>query len=589
MRRVVVVLCLLLLHGPAHADEVVLHSGGKLSCEVLEVTDTIVRIRLPRGVMEIPRAKVLEIRRESKRAYLEREASRSQRTGSERGAVELYERAFREAQDDESIQAKYEAALEVYATSLVREFRFREAERAIRTLVRIHPNHPSAKRLADAMAREITRTGVLLDRAERSLKSGNVEVALRELEAWRQRRPVDDPHARKTMASAYLLAGRHAASQTRLRAALDHYRAAVAFGAHGEAQQALYLLRPIAVLEAMREGDLEHARRELRGIATTYPHPATPVYLEAVLSHVSGNVEHAVQRYADAARLAEKTGPKRAGVSYKLAQQYASATLRAAIARPPSEGVSRWRELFLGSLVRYDEGRHFTVYAPSADVAAKLSKSSDAAYDRIANELLGRLPKTGKAELVIHPSRRAYVAADPSPPGTPLKDASVSREQTAGVCYDTLDENGERLVRVETFAHSDWEESTIPHELVHVVQRRGLPAFRRGKWLDEGLAMLYESTASQTNRLALWRRLAKGRMPLPEFLALRSIPAERVSMFYSQAHAFTVFLRSLGDGAQWTRFLSEFGNSEFEVAVRRVYQVESVAVLERLWLSKAGR
>lgn len=530
MRRVFVVLCVLLLHGPTHADEVILHSGGKLSCEVLEVTDSIVRIRLPRGVMEIPRAKVLEIVRESKRAYLEREASRSQRTGSERGAVELYERAFREAPDDEAIRAKYAAALEVYAGSLVRQFRFREAQRTLRALVRIHPNHPAAKRLTEVMAREIARTGVLLDRAERSLKSGNVEVAIRELEAWRQRRPLDDSVARKTMAAAYLLAGRHAASQTRLRAALDYYRAAVAFGARGEAQQALYLLRPIAVLEAMREGDLERARRELRGIATTYPHPATPVYLDAVLSHVSGKVEHAVKRYAEAARLAEKTGPKQTGVSYKLAQQYASATLRAAIARPPSEGVSRWRELFLGSLVRYDEGRHFTVYAPSADVAAKVSATADAAYERMANDLLGRIPESGKAELVIHPSRRAYVAADPSPPGTRLKDASVAREQTAGVCYDTLNENGKRLVRVETFAHSNWVESTIPHELVHVVQRRGLPAFRRGKWLDEGLAMLYESSASQSNRLALWRRLAAGRIPLPEFLTLRSIPAERVSM-----------------------------------------------------------
>ena len=71
-----VALLVWLLGTAVRADEVVLTSGGKLSCEVLEVTDEMVTVRLARGVMEIPRAKVAEIRRESKKRYLEREARR---------------------------------------------------------------------------------------------------------------------------------------------------------------------------------------------------------------------------------------------------------------------------------------------------------------------------------------------------------------------------------------------------------------------------------------------------------------------------------------------------------------------------------
>ena len=439
----IAILACVLGTGAVRADEVVLRSGGKLSCEVIEVTDELVTVRLARGIMEIPRAKVKEIRRESKQRYLEREARRSTRSGSTATALELSERAWREARGDESVRRRLVDALEAHARALVKQFRYRDAEFTLRKLKRHAPGHRAVAELTRAMEQGNARARELLDGAQAALQNGRLEEAIRILEAWRLRRPPDDAEARATMARAYLLAGRNAASETRLRAALDHYRAASAFGSSSDARRPLYLLTPIAVLESIREGDLAGARRELRGIATTYPHPATPVFLRAVLSHVSGDVTGAVRGYTEAARLAERKVARPSGVSYDLAKRYASATLRAAIARPPSEGVSRWREVFLGSLSRYDSGKYFVVYAPTPAAAEETARAADAVYARIARDLLGRIPTAPRAEIVLHPTRQAYVAADPAPPGSPIRDAAVPREKTAGLCYDTLDEKGQ--------------------------------------------------------------------------------------------------------------------------------------------------
>ena len=185
----------------------------------------------------------------------------------------------------------------------------------------------------------------------------------------------------------------------------------------------------------------------------------------------------------------------------------------------------------------------------------------------------------------MHPTRAAYLAADPTPPGSPLAGVTVPRSKTGGVCYRTLDERGRPLVRIETYASEHLETDTLPHEMVHVVQNRGFKAFRRGHWLDEGLAMLYESKQGRANRVALWRQLSRNPIPLPELLLLKSTPPDRVLTFYSEAYVFTRFLRSLGDDDDWRRFLDAFGGLSFEAAVREVYEVEDVAALERLWLA----
>jgi len=577
----------LLLLVPARADEIVLTNGRRLSCEIVEETATAVRVRLPHGRMTIPRSKIRVIEREGRGRWLEREARASLRRGSTRSAVELYARALADRPDDARLLARYARTLEKHARVLAEAYRFAEARRIVEEWRRVDPaqggDGGAAAALLESIGREERRAASLLARADELARDGRYRRALTYYDQWRLRRPVDDPKARARMAAAHLGAGAAAVEANHLRLALDHFRAARAFGEHARSAEPLFLLAPVAVLEALREGDVEAARRHLDRIATTYPHPAVPAYLKAVLAHVTGRVGEAVEAYAAAARIAEAGGGDR-GISYDLARAYATATLRAAIARPPQEGVRKWRELFLASLVR-DEGRHFVVYAPTAKTAAQVAETADRVYAELCRELLGAVPDAPLAEIVAHPSRQAYLAADPDPPGTDLAHVTIDRAKTSGVAYDTLDEEGAPLVRVELIAGGPgWLESTLPHELVHVVQRRGLRAFRRGKWLDEGLAMLHEGDESRANRLGMWRTMASAAIPLPEFLALRSIPPDKVGLFYQQAHAFTTFLRGLGDATEWRTFLDRFGaDGDLASAAKAAWKVESAEALERAW------
>ena len=71
-------------------------------------------------------------------------------------------------------------------------------------------------------------------------------------------------------------------------------------------------------------------------------------------------------------------------------------------------------------------------------------------------------------------------------------------------------------------------------------------------------------------------------------LALPSVPPDRGPLFYQQSHAFTAFLRGLGDERAWAVFLDTFARGDLETAVRQAYEIESLAVLERRWLEHEG-
>ncbi|MDH3592061.1 MAG: hypothetical protein OER88_09290, partial [Planctomycetota bacterium] len=566
--------------------EVILKTGGSLSCEVIEETDTTVKIRLPHGVMVIPRSKIASIVREKRHKWLMREARNSEHSGSTAEAVEMFERALADAPRDESVKRELVNALAKHAQALVDQYRFREARNVLRRLGKLARRHEVLETLPPRIERAVARNEQLYDEARKAAQGGDYRRALARLEEWRVHRPLEDPMAQDALAACHTGAAYKATDQGHLRQALDHFRAAQVYGARAGVDRALYLLQPIAVLEALKEGDTAAARRLLDGIETTYPYASVPVFLRAVLSHVTGEVKLAVDGYAVAARKAADEASGRGGVDYKTVRRYATATMRAAIARPPAEGVAKWRQIFLSPLVRFESGRYFVVYAPTDKEAQRVAEAADDVYVRIAKDLMGRVPPGARAEIVIHPSRQAYIAADPTPPGAPLLNVTIDRSKTGGLCYDTLDEKGQRIIRVESYAADDLLANTLPHELVHVVQRRGLDVFRRAHWLDEGLAMLYESKAGRANRQRLWRTLKKGRIPLPELLGLRSTPPDKVSIFYTEAHSLAAFLKGLGTESDWRRFLQTLSTSDFKVALKRAYEIESVEVLERRWLAQ---
>ncbi|MGQ0612143.1 MAG: hypothetical protein ACT4PV_00115 [Planctomycetaceae bacterium] len=578
----------LLPRGRAEGDEIHLVGGARLSGEVVSEDDATVTLRMERGQIVVPRARILRIVREEAREYRAREAQESLKAGRPAAAVRLLERALREEPGDASTRSALLHALRAVAAKAAAEPGDAEARAAVRRILELEPRDAEALATAARLERFDGEAREFLVAAEAALAAGRVPEAFAKLEAWRLRRPAGDPEASAAMARAHLLAGARAARDGALRAALDHFRSAQAHGAREEAAEMLLLLRPVAVLEALAEEDLEVARRLLDGMGAAYPDAAVPAFLEAVILHVAGNVEEAVEAYAEAERLAETSGPVDRGIGYESVRLLATGALRSALSRAPKEGAATWAATFLAPLHRDDSAEHFVVYAPTGSLARDAGRAADEAYAKAARELLGGVPGGGKAELVVHGDRRAYLAADPAPEGSPLHGVVLGREMSAGLTHGARDASGVAVVRIEAYSgQPGLLEDVVPHEAVHVVQRRGLPCFRRGHWLDEGLATLAES---ETSRTARRRRFAAASAPIPlrELLAATSTPPDRAELFYDEAHSFTEFLGELEGAEAFRLFLARFAVRSFEEAAQEAFGVESVDELERRWRRRIG-
>ncbi len=150
LRPLLVVACLLC--AVTRADEVVLVSGGRLSCEVLEETESGVTVRLPNGKMTIPRSRIASIRRESSGEYLLREARRSLKQGMYESAVELFAKALELDPDDEETLKGYADALLDRARELLEQYRLDEADALLRRLEALSGTNTAA--LRERMLRE---------------------------------------------------------------------------------------------------------------------------------------------------------------------------------------------------------------------------------------------------------------------------------------------------------------------------------------------------------------------------------------------------------------------------------------------------
>lgn len=570
------------------ADELHLEGGARLSGVIVLEDDTTVTLRMERGTMVVPRTRILRIVREDERVYRAREAEENLKAGRPAAAVRLLERALREAPEDAPTRGALLRALRAVAGKAAAEPGDAEARAALRRILELEPLDADALAMAARLARFDGEAREFLAAAEAALAAGRIPEAFDRLEAWRLRRPAGDPEAAAAMARAHLVAGNLAAEEGALRAALDHFRSAHAHGAREEAAEMLFLLRPVAVLEALAEEDLEGARRLLDSMSGAYPDPAVPAFLSAVVLHLAGEVEEAVEGYAEAERLAERSGPAKRGIAYASVRLLATGALRSALSRAPKEGAASWAETFLAPLHRDDSSEYFVVYAPTASLARDAGRAADEAYAKSARELLGGVPGGTKAELVVHADRRAYLAADPAPEGSPLHGVVLGREKSAGLTHAARDATGALIVRIEAFAgQQGLLEDVVPHEVVHVVQRRGLPCFRKGHWLDEGLATLAESDAS---RAARRRRFAAVGSPIPlrELLAATSTPPDRGELFYDQAHSLTEFLGELEGVEGFRLFLARFAARTFEEAASEAFGVESVDELERSWRRRVG-
>lgn len=573
---------------PASADELHLRGGGMLRGEIESESERGIVLVMPAGMMVVPRSRVARIVREKRNDYLMREARSRLRSGSTARAVELYERALRLDPQNDPTRAALGEALAEHARAQLAHFRIDAARTAVERLREVQPGSELLRDLVAALARESGRSGDLKQQADALFARGEFAQGLQALDAWRLRQPPRDRAAERALGRAHELAGAAAMRTGRLRAALDHFRTARSFGARRLSGSGLDMLRPIAVLEALKEGRGAEARGIIRSLAIGYPQPGVARFLEALADQLDGDMSAAIAGYAEAKRLVtlRQGGSSAEGVPYATVRLHAAATLRSAITSPPREGARDWHATFISPLARARSGI-FSVYAPTRELAQRVADVADAVYTEASRELLGRIPSSVRAQIVIHAGRETYIGADPNPKGTPLASVTALRDSSNGMTYRTLDERGKAIVRIESYdGQAILFETVVPHEVIHVVQQFGLKAFGRAHWLDEGLAMLWEKESSRARRLA-WLRKSDDLFALKELSSLRSTPPERAFVFYNQAYALTAYLRGLGGAREWTAFLDRFATHGLERAARQTWGVDSLDDLERGFLASA--
>jgi hypothetical protein len=209
-----------------------------------------------------------------------------------------------------------------------------------------------------------------------------------------------------------------------------------------------------------------------------------------------------------------------------------------------------------------------TAYATDLKLAREVARVSAGRLRAAVADFGGRVPAGARIQVVVHSGRDAYLSADQQPRGGTIM---FGRDGTAGMTYPTKDARGRSIIRVETFAgQSGLLDGVVPHEVVHVAQHYGFAAFGRAHWLDEGLAMLAESKASQAQRRA-WFERSEERFTLTELTAFRSTPPDGALLFYNQAYVLTAHLRRRGTESDWRRFLKKMATADFESAVDSIY------------------
>ena len=592
LRVVLLLLALLALLAlpalPASADEIVLRSGGRLSGQIVEEREDAVVIQLPGGRMEIARDRIERIEREPREEYLAREALTSLQRGSFADAVVLLREACAIAPDDVGARHLLCTALLGLARERLAGYALEAAEKAALEVRATRPDHPDVAPLLRRIDAERAQAAIFERDGRAALEAGDWPRAIATLEAWRLRTTREQETPDLLLAQAW--AGR-AVSMERgrdLAAALDAWRTSRAYARSAAADEALQRLAPVAVIEELREGDLAEARRLLERIDPGHAHPGVARFLGALVHHLAGEADRAVEEYAEAARLAEGAQAPPDALEYELVRDQATAALGGSLAQPASQGARRWVELFLDPLQSFDSGHHFTVYAATGPRAEEIAAAAERGYEDLARRLLGRVPATAggdRVQLVVHPSRQAYVAADPVPRGSPLANLTLPRDKTGGVTASAVDAEGRPIIRVEIHeGDPGLLADTLPHELVHVVQRRGLAAYRVAHWLDEALAMMAESDRGRAERVRRARR-DEAPLPLTRLFTLRSTPRDAPGRFYDQAYAVTAYLHERKGDAAWNAFLGRLVRGTIDDALRAAYDLEGVDDLERAWLA----
>ncbi|HWB08310.1 MAG TPA: hypothetical protein VG826_03760 [Pirellulales bacterium] len=183
-----------------------------------------------------------------------------------------------------------------------------------------------------------------------------------------------------------------------------------------------------------------------------------------------------------------------------------------------------------------------------------------------------------KCDVVIHAAAASYARA-------------VGQDQFATIGSSRVDVRGGRITLRRLDIRADnpgWFAAAVPHELTHLVMADEFAGGEVPAWADEGMAVLADTPAKQSlhqRDFELGRRTG-GVFRLAHFVSQTSYPtAAEIPVFYGQSVSLVGFLVDRRSAADFVRFLHLAEKEGYDAALRQIYGLHGVHLLEREWLA----
>lgn len=228
---------------------------------------------------------------------------------------------------------------------------------------------------------------------------------------------------------------------------------------------------------------------------------------------------------------------------------------------------------------RHEKVANFDVWTPGSLDAQRLAKTCETELERLRKTWQPESSDTiwqNKCVVVLHRDLASYQRAIGS-----VRDRSV------GMATHTIVKGQIVSRRIDLRIDADgWMFDALPHELTHLVLADAVGARPLPRWLDEGLAVLAESSTKQARRKVELDRAvaAHGTIPTHELLTLAGFPSARQrDVFYSQSASLAAYLVERDGAVAFLKFARQSLELGTDAALRDVYGIADAGRLERLW------
>jgi len=213
-----------------------------------------------------------------------------------------------------------------------------------------------------------------------------------------------------------------------------------------------------------------------------------------------------------------------------------------------------------------------------AEAAAEVAESVRATQAKRWSSPAAQRTWTPRCEIYLYPT------------GEMLAQATGQPDTSPG--FSAMEVNGNRIVarKIHLRAdHAQMRDAILPHEVTHVVVADLFIAQPLPRWADEGIAVLAEPPTEQRLKAAELREpLESGRVfPLDKLMAMDYPDAKDWGIYYAQSVSLTRFLAEQGPPEWFIRFVRASQQKGVEAALRDVYKIGGLDVLQQRWLEYA--